>query len=156
MIRTKDEIHLMSNQALLAYYNKIAGKSVTRFPSRAIGEERAFLAQSAPKKAAKKPAKSVSAKKPAAAKKPVAAVAAKPAGGGKSFGRPAVDFKLVVTEGTGTVRESSLRGKILAHMKQQPASSTIRLSDLVSKFGQETKGAIQKLTVCHWVKRIDE
>lgn len=143
---TREQLEAMSTPELIKLYNRITGKSTKRFSSREAGikslltaiSERAARPQ-LPQGARVTGVRTVRAGKEVDASKSRA-------------GRPQIVYSVHVAEGKSEVRASSLRGKILAHMK---ACSTASITELEEKFGEAARGAVQKLLdpKVGWLKR---
>lgn len=126
-----EKIKLMPTSKLITLYNKLSGKSIKSFSSRASAENRTIAAQACADERASK-------------RTPLR-------------GRPIIDFqiKLDASSGRTKVRDGSLRGRILAHMREADAPNGVALSSLTKKFGEGAKGAVQKLLQVKWLRRID-
>lgn len=153
-----DKLKLLSTKDLLAKYNELTGKSIKRFSSRDAGEKQTLAAMTAAKPAAAKKPKKVAAETTTitAPAETVAAAQVKVMKENATQGRPNLDYKIELSEGVAKVRDSSLRGKIMAYLRTAGTPKQVALSALVTMFGVEAKGAVQKLTQTKWLRRIDE
>lgn len=140
---TREQLEAMGTAELLKLHNRLIttpAKPVKRFESRKIGitkllrliAERAAVEASLPKGTVRTVSKM----------------------GASKAGRPTLEFSVAACQdGKSDVRESSLRGQIMVHIRSQPESKA-SISQLESKFGTEkTRGAVQKLIAVGWLKR---
>jgi hypothetical protein len=136
---TREQLEAMKTAELLKLYNRLSPKKVKRFESRKSAVEKLLklLAERAATEAAL----------------PVRTVT--PMGKSKA-GRPTLSFSITAnSEGKSEVRESSLRGQIMAHIKTLP-NATVTIAELETKFGAKARAAVQKLIANDWVRRTPE
>lgn len=128
---TKEQLQAMKMQELVKLYNQCTtGQQIKRFESRAKAVERTMEAL-----ANRRPAPGVRTVR----------------NGGK-MGRPQLAFTVVLAEGKSQVRNGSLRGQIIAHLKTlTPNEATI--AALEQKFTAKARGAVQKLLEVGHLKR---
>jgi hypothetical protein len=154
-MKPQEKVKLLTGKELLTYYNEHSAAKIKRFSDRATAERRVaelMVIVDADKKTTK-PKAAVETTEPA--KPEGKAVIIKKDGG---LGRPKMDFKIVVSEGTAKIQKASLRGRILRYMADNDASKQgIAVSALEAVFPDENvKGAVSKLANVKCVKRVDE
>lgn len=138
---TREQLDAMETVELVKLYNKLSTKKVKRFESRKTAVEkllklladRAAIAAALPQGTVRTVSKMKSAK----------------------AGRPVVDFAVTAcAEGKSEVRESSLRGQIMAFIKALP-NATATIVQLEAKFGDKARSAVQKLMAVDWLKKAE-
>lgn len=73
--------------------------------------------------------------------------------GSKKHGRPFASYCVTLApKGKITVREDSIRGKIIAHLKTL-SSAQASIKDLEEKFGKQARGAVHKLIFAGWLTK---
>lgn len=133
---TRSQLDAMPTPKLVELYNRLTGAQLRRFQSRKIGIERIVVELNRQRPAEVQATRTVS---------PLATTDAK-------RGRPRKDFAVQISAlGQSTVRSSSMRGKILAWLKEHDSKGTTQ--QLTEAFGEKARGAINKLLEVGWLKR---
>jgi hypothetical protein len=142
MAHTKQQLEAMKPAELVKLYNTLAGTSIKRFETKNKGIERIMKWQEEHPETP-----------PASQATTTTRTVSKMAG---KIGRPPLDYTVKVkADGAGKshVRESSLRGKILAHLKANGMKA--RVQQLEQQFGRKARGAVLKLIEVNWLERDD-
>ena len=157
--KTKAQLEAMGTPELVALFNELAAIScsatVNRFASKAKGVERILkwyennpaLAAPAAPEAQPLPAD------PPPHHENVRANVRTVSPMSVRAGRPPSDFIvcLAASDGTARVRDTSLRGKIMARLRANGGSLSIL--KLEEEFGRKARGAVMKLMVVKWVEK---
>lgn len=143
-------IKTLSTKDLVALYNKLSGKAIKKFSSRAAGEKQvaALLAKCSP-------ASILGAEKslqPAAVPAPVVARVVKGAASAEAVGRPKANFDVTLTAAAAISKPNSLslRRQLITDLAAAKGQ-TISIAAIESKFGRNMRGVVQKLRDKHWV-----
>ena len=133
---TRAQLEAMATPKLVELYNRLTGSQLKRLQSRSIGIERIIVELN-----------KQNAVRTASGARTVQGEAS------VKMGRPPFDYSVEVSVlGQSTVRPSSMRGKILAFMKEHGGKA--RCSELVTQFGAQARGAVIKLLATGWLKRV--
>lgn len=150
--KTKAQLEAMATAELVAHYNVLLESErkplIKRFESKSKGiarilkwyeEHPAVAATTPPTPAAPAVRESVRTVSPMAVRS----------------GRPHLNYHVKLTPddaaGKSRVRETSLRGKILAHLRAHGGSAPI--TALEEAFGRKARGAVMKLMIVNWVTK---
>lgn len=132
---TKTEISALASKDLVALYNRLAGKSIKKFSSRAAGERQvASLLASAPK----------------------ARIVRGAATSGKN-GRPKITFTVRLTEAKAQSKPhpASDRMQLIEWLRKRPEGQA-SIDTIDSHFGKSMRGVVQKLFEKSWLVRVAE
>lgn len=137
---TEQQLNAMTMEQLAETYSRLTGTAVKRFRDRPTGVKRclAALAANTAANARSHTCSDVAPRTPEST--------------GKKSGRPpkVIPIKLR-TSGRSTVRESSLRGKVMQYLRASGGVSTTE--ELEQKFGKLVRGALNKLFAAGWIER---
>lgn len=178
---TAAEIQALNPKALLAYFNKLTGKSVKRFASQKDGLKRTLAAQvkqnasggavastpGAAQAASDTLTKKGATRKPRVAKVKLAKARTVRGSASDTIGRPKIDYIVQLTEANAKSKPQELsdRMKLIVYLrkttmqhegkerKQAARFSVIEAQDDFK--GINMKGVVQKLADKGWVEKLD-
>jgi hypothetical protein len=161
-IVVSDEIKRMTTPELVAAYNKLTGKSILRFATRAKGEQQVAKAM---EKANGKSTAKVEAKAQTKPEKNTPATPGKSAAtprvvkgkaGAAGSGRPRGTFSIQLSgkPGKSTLHKNSLRAQLMNYM-QASAQKVFSIETIEQKFNRNMRGVIGKLIEKDWVERVE-